>query len=60
MEFDEYDQINTAVVGVEVERERDGDPNLDTPSKKSGCGGLSVRLIIGLLLFRLILESLIK
>ena len=57
MEFDEYDEINTAVVGAEVERERETDPNLDgTPSNKSGCGGLILRLVIGVFILRAILE----
>jgi hypothetical protein len=48
---------------VDVERELEkrrnarGDPNIAGTSKKSlGCGGLILRLIIGIVIFRLIIE----
>ncbi len=55
--FDEFDEINTAVVSVEVEREI---YNRNNQPENYGCGCLSLKFfllfIIGLILFRLILE----
>lgn len=42
---------------IEYERMREADPNLDdTPSNKSGCGGLILKLIIGVIILRCIAE----
>jgi hypothetical protein len=54
---------NEEFLSYEVEKELSKhdqrDPNLDgTPSKKSGCAGLILKLIIGIIIFRLILEIL--
>lgn len=58
--FDEFDEINTAVVSVEIEREI---YNQNKQPETNGCGGYGcfslqtvLMFVIGLILFRLILE----
>ncbi len=58
---DEYDDIEFQAANVEYEIERqkwnlDGDPNQSATRSKLGCLGLVIKLVIGLFLFKAILE----